>query len=75
MEYGTIIRDALLTTVLAICAERVVNKIKKCWYREVDVDINDIKINFIPETTDEEKILIIRKGHKPEIFKYFSDVN
>jgi len=28
MEHGTIIRDGLLTTVLAICAERVVNKIK-----------------------------------------------
>ncbi len=28
MEYGSIIRDALLTTVLAICAKRVVNKIK-----------------------------------------------
>ena len=28
MEYGSIKGDALLTTVLAICAERVVNKIK-----------------------------------------------
>ncbi len=39
MEYGSIKRDALLTTVLAICAERVVNKIKKWWYREEDIDI------------------------------------
>ena len=75
MEYGTIIRDALLTTVLAICAERVVNKIKNWWYREEDIDINDIHIDFIPQTENDEHVIVTRKGKHPEIFKYFSDVN
>ena len=74
MEYAHIMRDAILTTILAICAERVVNKLKKWWYKEEDINIKDIHIDFIPERTEDERILITQAGHNPKVFKYFSDV-
>ena len=49
MEYVHIMRDAILTTVLAVCAERFVNKFKKWWYSVEDININDIHIDFILE--------------------------
>ena len=74
MDIPTIIRDSILTTVLALCAERVVSRIKKWWYREEDIDINNVHIDFIPQTTEDEALIITRKGKTPEIFKFFSDV-
>ena len=75
MDISSIVRDSVLTTILAICAERVVNKIKRWWYREEDIDINNIHIDFIPQTENDEHVIVTRKGKHPEIFKYFSDVN
>ena len=74
MDITIIVRDAILTSVLAVCAERVINKCKKWWYREEDIDINNIHIDFIPERTEDETILITQTGHHPKVFKYFSDV-
>ena len=74
MEYAHIIRDAILTTVLAVCAERFVNKFKKWWYSEEDITINDLHIDFIPEKIEDETMLITQAGHNPKVFKYFSDV-
>jgi len=75
MDISSIVRDSILTTILAICAERIVNKIKRWWYREEDIDINNIHIDFIPQTENDEHVIVTRKGKHPEIFKYFSDVN
>ena len=75
MDISIIVRDAILTSVLALCAERVVIRIKKWWYSEEDITIDNIHIDFIPQTTEDEKMIITRKGKSPEIFKYFSDVN
>lgn len=74
MEISNLIRDSIITTILALCAERVVNRIKKWWYKEEDIDINNVHIDFIPQSTNDEKIIVTRKGKNPEIFKYFSDV-
>jgi len=74
MEYAHIMRDAALTTVLAICAERFVNKLKKWRCSEEDITINDLHMDFIPEETEDETILITQAGHNPKVFKYFSDV-
>ena len=74
MDVINLIRDSVITVVLALCAERVVNKIKNWWYKEEDIDINDVHINFIPQTTHDETIIVTRKGKNPEVFKYFSDV-
>ena len=75
MDIQSIVRDSILTTVLALCAERVITRIKKWWYREEDIDINNIHIDFIPQTENDEHVIVTRKGKHPEIFKYFSDVN
>ena len=74
MDITIIIRDAILTSVLAVCAERVINNFEKWCYSEEDIDINDYHINFIPERTEDETILITQTGHHPKVFKYFSDV-
>ncbi len=74
MDIPSIVRDSILTTILALCAERVITRIKKWWYSEEDIDINNIHIDFIPQTTDDEQVIVTRKGKNPEIFKYFSDV-
>ena len=74
MDITVIIRDAILTSVLAVCAERIINKFKKWRYSEEDIDINDYHINFIPERTEDETILITQTGHHPKVFIYFSDV-
>ncbi len=74
MDVVNLIRDSIITVVLALCAERVVNKFKNWWYKEEDIDINDVHIDFIPQTTNDETIIVTRKGKNPEVFKYFSDV-
>ena len=75
MDISTIVRDSILTIILALRAERVITRIKKWWYREEDIDINNIHIDFIPQTKNDEHVIVTRKGKHPEIFKYFSDVN
>lgn len=74
MDISNLIRDSVITAVLAICAERVINRVKKWWYKKEDIDINDVHIDFVPQITEEEKIIVTRKGKNPEVFKYFSDV-
>ena len=74
MDVVNLIRDLIITTVLAVCAERIINRIKKWWYSEEDIAINDLHIDFIPEKTEDETILITQVGHNPKVFEYFSDV-
>jgi len=38
------------------------------------VRIDDINIEFIPQTTEEETILVNEKNHKPKVFKFYSHV-
>jgi len=74
MDIPSSVRDSILTTVLALCAERVITRTKKWWYSKEDINIDSIHIDFIPQTTNDEQVIVTRKGKNPEIFKYFSDV-
>ena len=74
MTVAKIIRDTVLTTILAICAERVINKFKKWWYSSEDIDVNNIHIDIIPERVEDETVLITQVAHHPKVYKYFSDV-
>ena len=73
-DWPNLIRDSLITSVLAICAERIVNKIKNWYYSERDIKINDVHIDFIPQTTEEETMIITERNHNPKIFKFYSNV-
>lgn len=73
MEFSNILRDVFIATVLAVFAERVVNRVKKWWYIEEDVNINDLHFEFIPEI-EEGTGLIKQTRRNPKVFKYFSDV-
>lgn len=75
MHYVEVIKDALVATLVAICGKQIYHKLKKYYYHRNDIDINDIHIAFIPQTTEDETILLTEKHHKPKVFKYFSDVN
>lgn len=75
MDITNLIRDSVITVVLGLCAERIINKFKNWWYSEEDININNLHIDFIPQTTEEERMIITRKGKNPEIFKYLSNVN
>lgn len=60
--------------IIGICAKSVYCNFYRWYHKEEDININDLHIDFVPETTDEEKIIVTRKGKNPEVFKYFSDV-
>ena len=47
-------RDSIITTVLVVCAEKN-TRITNWWYKEEDIDINDVHIDFIPQSTNDEK--------------------
>ena len=69
-----ILRDSLIATLVGFCGQKVYIKVKNWYYGENDIDINDIKISFEPQTTEDEMVIITRKDEKPEVFKYFSKV-
>ena len=69
-----IIRDSLIATLVGFCGQKVYIKVKNWYYGDKDIDINDIKISFEPQTTNDEMVIITRKDEKPEVFKYFSKV-
>ena len=69
-----IVRDSLIASILGFCGQKVYIKFKNWYYSEKDIDINDIHLDFIPQTTMDEVVIITRKGEDPELFKYFSKV-
>ena len=74
IHYIEIVRDALVATSVGICGEKIYRKVKNWYDHKEDIKINDIHIDFIPQTTEDEQMIITRKGKNPEVFKYFSDV-
>jgi len=74
IHYIEIVRDALVATSVGICGENIYRKVKNWYYHKEDININNIHIDFIPQTTEDEQMIITRKGKNPEVFKYFSDV-
>ncbi len=69
-----IVRDSLIATLVGMCGQKIYVKVKNWYYGDKDIDINDVKISFAPQTTEDEMVIITRKGEEPEIFKYFSQV-
>ncbi len=69
-----IVRDSLIATLVGMCGQKIYVKVKNWYYGDTDIDINDIKISFEPQTTADEMVIITRKDEKPEVFKYFSKV-
>ena len=69
-----IMRDSLIATLVGFCGQKVYTKVKTWYYGDTDIDINDIKISFEPQATEDEMVIITRKDEKPEVFKYFSKV-
>ena len=67
-----IVRDSLIASIVGFCGQKVYIKVKNWYYGDKDIDINDIKISFEPQTTEDEMVIITRKGEQPEVFKYFS---
>lgn len=74
IHYIEIIKDTLVATLVGICGKRVYYKVKNWYYHKEDININDVHIEFIPQTTEDEMVIITRKGKEPELFKYFSTV-
>ena len=73
-DFTESIKDAIVALAVGICGKKLYRSMKKWWYSDEDIDINDFHIEFVPQITEEEKIIVTRKGKNPEIFKYFSDV-
>ena len=71
MHYVEVVKDALVATLVAICGKQVYHKFKRWYYNTKCVEINDVHIEFIPQTTEEETILLTEKNHKPKVFKFF----
>jgi H2-forming N5,N10-methylenetetrahydromethanopterin dehydrogenase-like enzyme len=69
-----IARDALVATSVGICGKKLYHKVKNWYYHKEDIEIKDIHIEFIPQTTEDEMVIITRKGKEPELFKYFSQI-
>ena len=70
-----IARDALVATSVGICGKKIYQKVKNLYYHKEDIDINDVHIEFIPQATGDEMIIITRKCKEPELCKYFSTIN
>ena len=69
-----IARDALVATSVGICGKKIYQKVKNWYYHKEDIEIKDVHIEFIPQTTEDEMVIITRKGKEPELFKYFSQI-
>ena len=69
-----IARDALVATSVGICGKKLYHKVKNWYYHKEDIEINDVHIELIPQTTEDEMVIITRKGKEPELFKYFSQI-
>jgi predicted flavoprotein YhiN len=54
-----IARDALVATSVGICGEKIYQKVKNWYYHKEDIDIKDIHIEFTPQTTEDEIVIII----------------
>ena len=74
MGFPNVLRDVVLTTVLTICVERVFTKFKHWWYHKQNVDIDHVHIDFVPERTEDETVIITTKNHNPKLFKYLTVV-
>ncbi len=55
-----IVRDSLIATLVGFCGQKVYVKVKHWYYGDKDIDINNIHIDFIPQTTNNEVIIITR---------------
>lgn len=74
MHYVEIIKDAMVATLVGFCGKKVYHKIQNWYYSKDDINIDDVKIQFIPQTSEEEMIIITHKNEKPELFKYYKTV-
>ena len=80
-----ILKDAVVTTMVGICGKVVYNNVRsyynkhllqideKVYEKQKEIDINNIHIEFVPQITNDEMVIITRKHKSPELFKYFSD--
>ena len=71
MDIANLVRDSIITTILALCAERFINRVKKWWYSEEDIQFNNVRIDFMPEYQEDEKMIITRKGKIPKFSNIF----
>ncbi len=69
-----IVRDSLIASIVGFCGQKIYMKVKNWYYGDNDININDVIINFQPQTTEDEVVIITRKNEQPELFKYFSQV-
>ena len=74
IHYFEIVRDGVVATIVGMCNKKIYCKVKNWYYKKEEININDIKLEFIPQTTEDEMIIITRKGKDPELFKFFSKV-
>ena len=74
IHYLEIIKDAIVATLVDICGKKVHQKVNNLYYNKQDIDINNIHIEFTPQTTEDEIIIITHKGEHPELFKFLSKV-
>ena len=74
IHFIEIIKDTLVATLVGFCGKKVYHKVQNWYYNKKDLDINDIHIDFIPQATEDEMVIITRKGNQPEVFKYFSNI-
>ena len=66
-----IVRDSLIASILGFCGQKVYVKVKNWYNHDKDISLNDIHIDFIPKTSEDEVVIITRKGEAPELFKFF----
>ena len=74
MHYIEIVTKTLVATLVGICGKRIYHKITKWYYNEKTVKIDDVNIEFIPQTTEEETIIVNEKNKNPKVFKFYSSV-
>ena len=74
MHFLEIVRDSLMATLVGICGKKIYCKVKNWYNHDKDIDINSVHIDFIPTKTEDEVVIITKKGEQPELFKFYSKV-
>jgi hypothetical protein len=78
MEYFIILGNGITDAVIGICIENIYKKIKSLFKSNKNENennimedniIKNINIDFIPQKTEDEIILLTQKNKNPKIFK------
>ena len=73
-DFSESIKDAIVALAVGICGKSVYRRGKRWYYNEKALRIDDINIEFVPQTTEEETIIVNEKNKNPRMFKFYSNV-